>query len=203
MHTLDPETGTFRPYPGRSNWTSSRFQQIPTGKTVWQDVRRPDRERTSIVALVQMNTLHLHLHAVAGTTYPGAELGHPGPGVIPLAVQRGPSLVAAFNGGFQYKDGHYGMTVGPETYVPLQLGTGTLTLYQNGNLTLTRYAGAVAQASAVEAIRQNGPLIVDQGQVTSDTASGGYATWGRTTTNSMYTWRSGMGLTEPATSSTP
>ncbi len=72
---------------------------------------------------------------------------------------------------------------------------GSLTIYSDGSLTLNRYTGRTAAGKSVEAIRQNGPLILDAGHVTPDVISGGYRVWGRTTTNSMYTWRSGIGLT--------
>jgi hypothetical protein len=135
------------------------------------------------------------LHTVAGTVHPGAILGHPGPGIIPADAKTGGNLIAGFNGGFQYKDGHYGMVVGATTYVPLQPGLGTLTIHQDGSLDISRYDPHKSNQKPVEAIRQNGPLILDKGTVTSDAVSGGYAVWGRTTTNSMFTWRSGVGLT--------
>jgi hypothetical protein len=45
------------------------------------------------------------------------------------------------------------------------------------------------------AIRQNGPLLVKDGQITSFTEAG-KDTWGRTVTVSMYTWRSAIGITK-------
>jgi hypothetical protein len=88
------------------------------------------------------------------------------------------------------------MQVGDTTYVPLLPGMGTLTMYKGGAITLGRYdpKTAAAQASQIDAVRQNGPLIVDQGKVTADVSQGGYSVWGRTTTQSMYTWRSGLGI---------
>jgi hypothetical protein len=159
---------------------------------------RPDAARSyAIVALIQMNMHLMHLHSVAGTYYPGAELGHPGPGVIPAVDINGNKLVAGFNGGFQYKDGHYGMVVGTNTYVPLLVGSGSLTIYQDGSLAIDRYTlSVVPSKKPIASIRQNGPLIVDKGGVTADAVSGGYQVWGRTTTNSIYTWRSGVGITK-------
>jgi len=49
-------------------------------------------------------------------------------------------------------------------------------------------------ASDIVAVRQNGPLLVQNGQVTPFTEAS-KDTWGRTVTNSMYTWRSGLGVT--------
>ncbi len=189
---------TYARLAGEGLWTLVALPQFAGQPLMARTFVRPDPQRSyAIVALVQMNTRHLHLHAVAGTQYPGAELGHPGPGIIPADVRDGSDLVAAFNGGFQYKDGHYGMAVGSQVYVPLVNGSGTLTIYQNGTLAINRYtpSAVTAASTSVEAMRQNGPLIVDKGQVTPDVISGGYALWGRTTTNSMYTWRSGVGVT--------
>ncbi|MBW4061969.1 phosphodiester glycosidase family protein [Candidatus Saccharibacteria bacterium] len=186
----------FAKLPGEGNWSLVELPQFKGQSLMAKTFVRPDSARSyAIVALVQMNAHQLHLHSVAGTEHPGAILGHPGPGLIPASDIASNELVAGFNGGFQYKDGHYGMVVGPTTYVPLQTGLGTLTIYKDGSLMINRYQTPASSTKPIEAIRQNGPLILDNGTVTSDAISGGYAVWGRTTTNSIYTWRSGVGLT--------
>jgi hypothetical protein len=188
---------TFTKLAGEGIWSPVALPQFGGQPLMARTFVRPDPARSyAIVALVQMNMHALHLHAVAGTEHPGAVLGHPGPGVIPAAATGSDGLVAAFNGGFQYIDGQYGMVVGDTTYVPLKPGVGTLTIYQDGTLSINRYSPASVALKPVEAIRQNGPLILDGGNITPDVISGGYAVWGRTTTNSMYTWRSGVGLTK-------
>jgi Phosphodiester glycosidase len=197
LTTLTALQPTFTKLAGEGEWTLVSLPQFQNRPLMAKTFVRPDPVRSyAIVALVQMNMHELHLHAVAGTQYPGGELGHHGPGVIPAQAVSSNTLVAGFNGGFQYKDGHYGMAVGPTTYVPLQPGTGTLTINQDGTLTINRYNPTVAVSKPAEAIRQNGPLILDNAAVTSDAISGGYSVWGRTTTNSIYTWRSGVGLTK-------
>lgn len=187
---------TYPKLTGEGEWTGVALPQFNGQTWMARTFVRPDPERSyAIVAVVAMDMHHLKLHAVAGTIYPGAALGHPGPGIIPATTQQSRGLVAAFNGGFQYIDGHYGMSVGPTTYVPMVKGLGTLTLYQAGLPHLSSYSGPSADTASIEAMRQNGPLIVDNGGVTPNAINGGYALWGRTTTNSMYTWRSGVGIT--------
>ena len=88
------------------------------------------------------------------------------------------------------------MMVNDYTYVPLLDGLGSLTIYKDGTLSIDRYSSKKLSPKPVTSIRQNGPLILYKGDVTTDAVSGGYQVWGRTTTNSMYTWRSGVGLTK-------
>jgi hypothetical protein len=196
LSSLNSFQTTFPKLPGEGQWNLVPLTQFAGQPLMARTFVRPDPARSfAIVALIQMNMHTMHLHAVAGTEHPGAILGHPGSGVIPAAVVAHNQLVAAFNGGFQYKDGQYGMVVTPTTYVPLKASLGTLTLFQDGSLTINRYDPTTTSTKKIEAVRQNGPLILDKGKVTSDAISGGYAVWGRTTTNSIYTWRSGVGLT--------
>jgi hypothetical protein len=188
---------TFPKLPGEGEWQSVGLPQFQGRPLMARTFVRTDPDRAySITALIKSDMHALRLSAVAGTYYPGAQLGHPGPGVIPEAAKAGDKLVAAFNGGFQFMDGHYGMLVGDTTYVPMIPGMGTLTMFKSGNLAINRYDPAMTTVNAgqIEAMRQNGPLIVDQGKVTADATQGGYSVWGRTTTESMYTWRSGVGL---------
>jgi len=181
---------------GEGQWTIVNLPQFKNQQIMARTFVRPDPDRSyAIVALIQMNMHYLTLTSVAGTYYPGGDLGHPGPGVIPVADQASNNLVAAFNGGFQYMDGHYGMTVGTNVYVPLTEGLGSLILYKDGSASIERYDSTKKTLIPIAAVRQNGPLILDKGQVTADANSGGYQVWGRTTTNSVYTWRSGVGMT--------
>jgi hypothetical protein len=182
---------------GEGVWNLVNLPQFQAKPLMARTFVRPDPERSyAITALIKTDMKAMSLHAVAGTYYPGAQLGHPGPGVIPEAETAGEKLVAAFNGGFQYVDGHYGMKVGDTTYVPLLPEMGTLTMYKDGTLSIGRYDPKAMdpKAGQIEAMRQNGPMILDQGKVTGDAVEGGAGVWGRTTTATMYTWRSGVGI---------
>ena len=156
---------------------------------------RPDQQRPYAIAyLVKMNMRRLILSAVAGTVEPGEYL-NPGPGKIPNAAMESNTLVAAFNGGFQKKDGEYGMIVGNKTYLPLQKNLATLVISKESKLKIINYIGQ-ALGKDVSSIRQNGPILLQNGRDVSLSNAWNMQNWGLTTTNTMYTWRSGIGITK-------
>jgi hypothetical protein len=136
----------------------------------------------------------LVLGVVAGTKEPGGKLGNFGPGVIPNDIVKSGKLVAAFDGGFQYRDGMYGMVVGGKTYVPLEKNVGTLVEYANGSLKIVNYVGQELGQNVVF-IRQNCPILIENGQVFAQNEEN-KKLWGRTFNADIFTWRSGIGLTK-------
>lgn len=160
-----------------------------------QTFLQPDlSHQYAITALVKMNMNLLNIDAVAGTWEPG-EAAHKGPGRVPVNVQMSNNLIAAFNGGFQRKDGGYGMVVGSQIYLPLKEGLATLVIYSDKKPQMVDYQGQNFGRDVV-AIRQNGPLLIDNGKIVTYSEGWNMQTWGLTTTNSMYTWRSGLGITK-------
>lgn len=156
---------------------------------------RPDPNRNyAIVSLVIMDMKKLSIGVEAGTYYPGGAKGIYGPGFVPKAIQQSNLLVSVFNGGFMEKDGHYGMIVGKKTYVPLLKGLATFLVYSNKAPEIIDYQGQPFDPSVI-GIRQNGAFLIKNGIITSFVEKG-LDTWGRTTTNSTYTWRSGIGITK-------
>jgi hypothetical protein len=134
------------------------------------------------------------MNAVAGLQQPGGPQ-KPGPGVVPTDIQQSNKLLAAFNGGFQQKDGYYGMIVGNTTYLPLQKGLATLVISQDKQPNILRY-NKQSFGKDVISIRQNGPMLIENAQIVASSSAWDMQTWGLTTTNSMYTWRSGLGVTK-------
>lgn len=194
LSPIAPISVAFAPLAGEGAWSQIVVPQLPGQTVMARTFVRPDAARSyAIASLVKLDMHKLALHAVAGTQQPGGPIGHGGTGVIPSADQTGGELVAAFNGGFQYKDGRYGMVIGPKIYVPLLPDLATLSIYHNGKVEIGPSVDTTQ--GPVDAVRQNGPLIIDHGVVTPDTADGGMLRWGLTVTNSMYTWRSGVGVT--------
>ena len=180
---------------GEGEWVSIDQALFPNRVILARSFIRPDATRPyAIVSLVQMDMTKLGIGAQAGTYYPGGTHGVWGPGVIPQQIQASNNLLAAFNGGFQEMDGHYGMIVGSTTYVPLRAGLPAVVMYKNGDVKFADYTGKPLMTPDVLAIRQNGPYLVQNGQVVSSDSQG-TDTWGRTITNNMYTWRSGLGIT--------
>lgn len=188
-----PQLNELSPLVGEGVWTTvdPEINETLMAKTFV----RPDPKRPyAIVTLVKMNMEKLKISAVAGTREPGGG-SHPGPGYVPKDIQKSNLLVAAFNGGFQQKDGHYGMITGGQTYLPLLPNFATLIMYTNDKPQIIEYQGQEISKN-VAAIRQNGPLLLQDSQIVTSKKIWNMQTWGLTTTNSMYTWRSGIGVTK-------
>ena len=162
---------------------------------------RPDPSHPyAIVTLLQFDTRFMLLHVVAGTTEPGGPRGFPGPGMIPAADQQGNALLAAFNGGFKYADGQYGLMVNGKVYVPPVTGAATIAVTKEGKIILGTWGGDPRLSSSNPDLlvwRQNASLLINKGVINPLTHDG--AAWGGTILNSVYTWRSGLGLTANGT----
>lgn len=176
-------------------WQPIAENLFPLQEVIAQTFIRPDSQRPyAIVSMVKMDMNKMNIGLQAGTYYPGGERHVYGPGVIPPDIQKANILIAAFNGGFQAKDGEYGMVVGEKVYVPLRTNLPVLLLYASKSAQLVMYKGQKLPKGII-AIRQNGPYLVQNGKLGTFTESG-IDTWGRTITNSTYTWRSGLGITK-------
>jgi hypothetical protein len=141
-----------------------------------------------------MDTSQLTLGSVAGTVEPGGKVGKYGTGRVPKSIVQSGSLVAAFDGGFQYRDGAYGMIVGKTTYLPLKDDLGTVVGYADGSVKILNYTGQQL-GSNVTFVRQNGPMLIEDGSVTV-TNSDSQQVWGRVVGAGTFTWRSGIGVTQ-------
>lgn len=162
---------------------------------------RPDASHPyALVTLLQFDNRFISLHMVAGTSQPGGPIGVPGPGAIPVADQNGNALLAAFNGGFQYADGKYGMKANGTLYVPPQTGAATIAVTKHGQIILGAWGidpRLYGSNTDLAMWRQNGALLIDKGEINPLTQDG--AAWGGTILNSAYTWRSGIGITAQGT----
>ncbi len=183
------------PLPFEGVWKTINNPLFPEYTVLAKTFVRPDPSRPyAVVSFVKMDMSKLGIRVQAGTYYPGGTHGVYGPGVIPQNIQQSNILVAAFNGGFMEKDGHYGMVVNHKVYVPLRNSLATLVMYSDGSVKMVDYQGQPLGANVV-GIRQNGAFLVRNGVITSF-AENSQDSWGRTITNSMYTWRSGIGITK-------
>src|SRR5450759_4257486 len=126
---------------------------------------------------------------------------YPGRTEPPQGSPRGPMMVpdgqrsrllAVFNSGFKYADGHGGFAVNGRVYAPFTAGLGTLVGYNDGCLDIVRWSGGSPSANVVYA-RQNLPMIVDNGQPNPSLNNNG-AQWGITLGNAIRVWRSGVGV---------
>jgi len=126
---------------------------------------------------------------------------YPGRTEPPQGSPRGPMMVpdgqrsrllAVFNSGFKYADGHGGFAVNGRVYAPFTAGLGTLVGYNDGCLDIVKWSGGSPSANVVYA-RQNLPMIVDNGQPNPSLNNNG-AQWGITLGNAIRVWRSGVGV---------
>jgi hypothetical protein len=126
---------------------------------------------------------------------------HPGRYEPPSANPRGPMevpagersrLLATFNSGFTYRDGHGGFAVNGRTFEPLRPGEGTVVEYRSGRVDVVTWRGATTVERNVALARQNLPLIVAGGRPNPNLSDG--PEWGATLGNAILVWRSGLGI---------
>jgi len=184
---------------GAGSWETISMAPAPYGNLplAAKTFIQPDSSHPfAVVTLLKFDSRFILLHMVAGTSQPGGPLGIPGPGVIPAAKQAGNALLAAFNGGFMYADGQYGMAANGTVYVPPQPGAATIAVTKQGQLIMGAWGVDPRLNSSntdLAAWRQNDALLINHGTINSLTQDG--AAWGATILNSAYTWRSGIGIT--------
>ena len=126
---------------------------------------------------------------------------YPGRYEPPRAPMRGPMsvpfdqrwrLLATFNGGFIYKDGDNGSSIGGQSYEPLTRGLATLVAYHDGRVDVKRWGGGPVAGPDVAFARQSLPLIVDNGRL--NPALNDSSQWGYTLGNAVRVWRTGAGI---------
>ena len=188
---------------GEGVWSAQGMAPSPYGYLPL-DARafiRPDASHPyAIVTLLQFDTRFFRLHMVAGTAEPGGPRGIIGPGVIPASAQQGNTLLAAFNGGFKYADGQYGLKTNGIVYVPAQPNAATIAVTKSGQIILGAWGVDPRLNNGntnLAAWRQNAALLINNGQINPLTQDG--AAWGGTILNAAYTWRSGIGITARGT----
>jgi hypothetical protein len=126
---------------------------------------------------------------------------YPGRYEPPSAPLRGPMsvpygqrwrLLATFNGGFIYRDGHNGSTINGTEYEPLKDGLATLVAYRDGRVDVKTWTGGPVADPQIAFARQSLPLIVDKGRL--NPALNDSSQWGFTLGNAVRVWRTGAGI---------
>jgi hypothetical protein len=126
---------------------------------------------------------------------------YPGRYEPPAAPVRGPMqvpygqrwrLLATFNGGFTYIDGHNGSAVDGHTNEPLKDGLATLVGYRNGTVAIVTWSGGSSAGANVAFARQSLPQIVRDGRLNPALNDG--PEWGYTLGNAVRVWRTGVGV---------
>lgn len=126
---------------------------------------------------------------------------YPGRYEPPNAPNRGPMMVpfdqrsrllATFNGGFIYRDGNNGSSIGGTMYEPLKQGLATLIAYRNGRVDVKSWSGGTVAGAQIAFARQSLPLIVNHGRL--NPALNDSTQWGYTLGNAVRVWRTGAGV---------
>lgn len=190
-----PPNPAFTALPDEGIWHNIALKIFPNKEVMAYTFVRPDSTRSfAIVSIVKIDTSSLTLGSVAGIYEPGGKVGKHGPGRVPTNIIQSGGLVAAFDGGFQYRDGAYGMIVGKAIYLPLKNGLGTVVGYNDGSIKIFDYNGQDLGSNA-SFVRQNGPMLIENGNITV-TNPDSQQVWGRVVGAGTYTWRSGIGMTQ-------
>ncbi|MGB8648519.1 MAG: phosphodiester glycosidase family protein [Anaerolineae bacterium] len=176
------------------------FGPTPAGQFVLaRTVLQPDPLRPyAQAAVVRIDLANTSLHLAPGSVEPIAARGvapFPRPGMIPLDQQTSGNLVAAFNGGFKAVNGAYGMFSNGITILPPQNGIATVALYRDGSVQMGAWGSELKGSPDLIALRQNCPLLVDDGVINPQVQIENPQLWGYTVKNLDTTWRSGLGLT--------
>jgi hypothetical protein len=126
---------------------------------------------------------------------------YPGRYEPPNAPVRGPMsvpydqrwrLLATFNGGFTYIDGHNGSSINGRSYEPLKDGLATLIGYRTGRVDIRTWHGGPNAGPGVAFARQSLPPIIWNGQL--NPALNDSSQWGFTLGNAVRVWRTGVGI---------
>jgi hypothetical protein len=182
--------------PGEGVW--SPYLVNPSGQlTAQRTFLQPDPQRPyALLAVVAFNLQRTRLHFVVGTTEPYAQSNPPvrASGAIPPPDLAPGVLIAAFNGGFKYAQGHFGAMAGGLVSAPPQDGLATAAIDANGQVQIGAWGQDISPTGSYQAYRQNGPLAIRRGQISPQVADPRY--WGYTIRGTTATWRSGLGISQ-------
>jgi hypothetical protein len=126
--------------------------------------------------------------------YPGRYEPPSAPVRGPMSVPYGQRwrLLAAFNGGFTYIDGHNGSSIDGLSYEPLKDGLATLIGYRDGRVAIKNWSGGPNAGHDVAFARQSLPPIIENGRLNPNLNNS--SQWGATLGNAVRVWRTGVGI---------
>ena len=151
---------------------------------------RPDRSYPRIVAYVAwIDHTRTQLALYPGRYEPPGASPR-GPMEVPPGQRR--RLLATFNSGFTYNDGHGGFAVDGQTVTPLRQGIGTVVESLGGSVDVRSWCCGPRLPRSLVLARQNLPLIVDHGRPNPLLSNG--SLWGSTLGNAVRVWRSALGV---------
>jgi Phosphodiester glycosidase len=177
------------PLPGEGYW--KRTGPFVTGRSpVLVTTFRTEVDYPRIVAYVAW----FDHTRTALAFYPGRYEPPSAPVRGPMQVPYGQRwrLLATFNGGFTYIDGHNGSSIDGRSYEPLKDGLATLIGYRDGRVDVRTWRGGRNAGPGVAFARQSLPLIIRDGRL--NPALNDSSQWGFTLGNAVRVWRTGVGI---------
>ena len=181
---------------GEGQWTPYLWDV--DGKVVaYRTFLQPDHQRPyALVAVVAFNLQATRLHFVLGYDEPKSSVMVTRPARIPASDMQPGRILAAFNGGFKAQHGHFGVMLNGVTLIPPRDGFGTVGIYADGKVLIGAWGKDVGPSPQLVSYRQNGPLIVQNGQINPHTALTDPQDWGYTTYGDTATGRSSLGISK-------
>ena len=180
---------------GEGAW--SVYLQNTSGQPVgFRTFLEPDPQRAYAVAgVVALDLSATRLYFLLGALEPVAP-GPPidRPGRIPANDLKSGLLLAAFNGGFRAHHGQFGAMVNGVVALAPRPGFGTVAMYDDGHVAIGAWGTDINFGPGLRNWRQNGPLIIQNGQINPHTADTSPDDWGYTVKGVTAAWRSGLGL---------
>ena len=181
---------------GEGTWQP--YLRDPTGRVVAERTfLQPDPQRPyAVVAIVAFDLQYTRLHFVLGNTEPKSSVSIPRPGTIPSTDMAPGVLLAAFNGGFRAQDGNFGTVVNGIALLPLRDGLGTVAIYSDGTVRIGMWGTEITSQPDLVILRQNGPLMIHNGQIAPNIAENNPQDWGFTLGGVVATYRSAIGISK-------
>jgi Phosphodiester glycosidase len=201
-HSSSPTPAAWQPAPatplgnlaGEGSWTP--YIQDASGTVLaYRTFLQPDPQRPyAVVAVVAIDLTHTRLHYVLGSDEPYSPDSPPRSGAIPPGDLLAGRLLATFNGGFKATHGHFGAMADGITALPPRDGLGTLAIYKDGTVRMGEWGAEITPSADITAWRQNGPLVIHNGEINPRIYNDSPKDWGYTVTDVSPTLRSGIAL---------
>jgi len=179
---------------GEGLWIS--YLQDPSGNTVaYRTFLQPDPQRPyTVVALVAFDLTQTRLHYILGSIEPYNPDAPKRSGKIPENDLIPGRLLATFNGGFKATHGQFGAMSDGITLLPPRDGLGTLAIYTDGSVRIGEWGSEIDPNGEFLAWRQNGPLVIHNGEINPRIYNDSPKDWGYTVDDVSPTLRSGIAI---------
>lgn len=179
------------PEPNEGVWQKTG-KEVDGQPVMYQTFIRPDAKHTGqLVGVAWMNTKKMRAELYNGTEEPGGRDWKNGSRVEP--ADYGP-LIATFNSGFKINGSLGGYYNEGRMVKPLVDGRASMIFKNDGSIDIGEWGRDATMGPDIKAVRQNLSLLIDHGTPAPDLSSNFQSRWGATLGNSLFVWRSGVGI---------